>query len=38
VRRQRSWFRRDSRIHWLDAAAPGLLDRAMAVLAAQVGS
>jgi tRNA dimethylallyltransferase len=24
VRRQRSWFRRDPRIHWLDAAAPGL--------------
>ncbi|MGC9666470.1 tRNA (adenosine(37)-N6)-dimethylallyltransferase MiaA [Planosporangium sp. 12N6] len=22
VRRQRSWFRRDPRIHWLDAAAP----------------
>jgi tRNA dimethylallyltransferase len=38
VRRQRSWFRRDSRIHWLDAAAPGLLGRAMAVLTAQVGS
>lgn len=23
VRRQRSWFRRDHRIHWLDASAPG---------------
>ena len=23
VRRQRSWFRRDHRIHWLDGAAPG---------------
>ncbi len=26
VRRQRSWFRRDHRIHWLDGAAPGLAD------------
>ncbi|GGL18699.1 tRNA dimethylallyltransferase [Mangrovihabitans endophyticus] len=25
VRRQRSWFRRDPRIHWLDAASPGLV-------------
>ncbi|MHA6793726.1 tRNA (adenosine(37)-N6)-dimethylallyltransferase MiaA [Pseudonocardia bannensis] len=32
VRRQRSWFRRDRRIHWLDAAEPHLLDRALAVL------
>ncbi len=24
VRRQRSWFRRDDRIHWLDAARPDL--------------
>src|SRR6185437_14127717 len=30
VRRQRSWFRRDPRIRWLDAAAPDLLDRALA--------
>jgi tRNA dimethylallyltransferase len=29
VRRQRSWFRRDHRIEWLDAAA-GLLDPALA--------
>lgn len=29
VRRQRSWFRRDPRIAWLDGAAPGLLDRAL---------
>ena len=28
VRRQRSWFRRDRRIVWLDAAAPGPLDGA----------
>lgn len=38
VRRQRSWFRRDKRIHWLDAAGPGLIDRAQAVIAAQVPS
>lgn len=29
VRRQRSWFRRDQRIVWLDAAAPDLLDQAL---------
>ncbi|MGP3705627.1 tRNA (adenosine(37)-N6)-dimethylallyltransferase MiaA [Gordonia paraffinivorans] len=29
VRRQRSWFRRDHRAIWLDAGAPGLLDRAL---------
>lgn len=32
VRRQRSWFRRDHRIHWLDAAGAGLLDAALAAL------
>ncbi|NMH95865.1 tRNA (adenosine(37)-N6)-dimethylallyltransferase MiaA [Pseudonocardia sp. K10HN5] len=32
VRRQRSWFRRDRRIRWLDAARPGLVDRALDVL------
>ena len=32
VRRQRSWFRRDPRIHWLDGADPNLLTAAMAVL------
>jgi tRNA dimethylallyltransferase len=26
VRRQRSWFRRDHRIHWLDGAADGLAE------------
>jgi tRNA dimethylallyltransferase len=31
VRRQRSWFRRDTRIHWLDAARPDLLDAAMSL-------
>jgi len=30
VRRQRSWFRRDDRIHWLDGAAPDLLRTALA--------
>ncbi len=29
VRRQRSWFRRDPRVHWLDAEAPDLLDQAL---------
>lgn len=34
VRRQRSWFRRESRIDWLPAAGPGLVDRVVqAVLA-----
>ncbi|WP_132993566.1 tRNA (adenosine(37)-N6)-dimethylallyltransferase MiaA [Gordonia zhaorongruii] len=32
VRRQRSWFRRDHRAIWLDAAAPGLLDDALQAL------
>ncbi|MDT7705103.1 MAG: tRNA dimethylallyltransferase [Pseudonocardiales bacterium] len=38
VRRQRSWFRRDRRIHWLAAAEPGLFDRALAVSSARVPS
>lgn len=38
VRRQRSWFRRDRRIHWLDAAEPDLLGRAETVLAGHVPS
>jgi tRNA dimethylallyltransferase len=29
VRRQRSWFRRDPRVRWLDAAAPDLLEQAI---------
>jgi tRNA dimethylallyltransferase len=29
VRRQRSWFRRDHRIHWLDASAPDNADAAL---------
>ncbi len=32
VRRQRSWFRRDPRVHWLDAADPHLLDDALALV------
>jgi tRNA dimethylallyltransferase len=32
VRRQRSWFRRDPRIRWFDAAEPGVLDRMLAAL------
>ncbi|BBX07246.1 tRNA (adenosine(37)-N6)-dimethylallyltransferase MiaA [Mycolicibacterium aichiense] len=30
VRRQRSWFRRDHRIHWLDGAAPDLAEQVIA--------
>jgi tRNA dimethylallyltransferase len=37
VRRQRSWFRRDPRVHWLDAAAPDLADRARGAVGAQLG-
>ncbi|HEY9315584.1 tRNA (adenosine(37)-N6)-dimethylallyltransferase MiaA [Williamsia sp.] len=33
VRRQRSWFRRDPRVHWLDAATPDLLGQALRVAA-----
>jgi tRNA dimethylallyltransferase len=32
VRRQRSWFRRDPRVHWLDAASSGVLERALRTL------
>ena len=31
VRRQRSWFRRDQRIHWLDGESPTLLAEALAL-------
>jgi tRNA dimethylallyltransferase len=34
VRRQRSWFRRDPRIRWLDGAAPDLLADALALVGA----
>jgi tRNA dimethylallyltransferase len=30
VRRQRSWFRRDPRVHWLDGEAPALVESALA--------
>ncbi|MCI2421866.1 tRNA (adenosine(37)-N6)-dimethylallyltransferase MiaA [Saccharopolyspora sp. K220] len=32
VRRQRSWFRRDARIHWFDAADPDLVSNVRALL------
>lgn len=32
VRRQRSWFRRDPRVHWVDGAAPDLVATALALL------
>jgi tRNA dimethylallyltransferase len=32
VRRQRSWFRRDPRIRWFDAATPDVLERLLAAL------
>jgi tRNA dimethylallyltransferase len=32
VRRQRSWFRRDPRVRWLDAAAPDLLEQALTLV------
>jgi len=34
VRRQRSWFRRDPRIYWLDAAHPDLTEAALRVVRA----
>jgi tRNA dimethylallyltransferase len=34
VRRQRSWFRRDPRITWLDGASPTLTEDALAACAA----
>ncbi len=38
VRRQRSWFRRDKRITWLDGGTPDLLASALAAIRAGVGS
>ena len=32
VRRQRSWFRRDARIHWFDGADPGLAERVLSAV------
>jgi tRNA dimethylallyltransferase len=37
VRRQRSWFRRDPRIQWLDGASPALLDDALRLLPPRLG-
>ncbi|AKV55341.1 tRNA delta(2)-isopentenylpyrophosphate transferase [Bifidobacterium actinocoloniiforme DSM 22766] len=34
ARKQMGWFGRDPRVHWLDALAPDLLERALAVVAA----
>nr|MBA3338642.1 tRNA (adenosine(37)-N6)-dimethylallyltransferase MiaA [Geodermatophilaceae bacterium] len=34
VRRQRSWFRRETRIHWLAATAPQLVDQVVRALLA----
>ncbi|GIJ77153.1 tRNA dimethylallyltransferase [Micromonospora phaseoli] len=31
VRRQRSWFRRDPRVHWLDSADPGSIEAAVRI-------
>jgi tRNA dimethylallyltransferase len=33
VKRQRTWFRRDPRVRWLDATGPGLVGRALEALA-----
>jgi tRNA dimethylallyltransferase len=38
VRRQRSWFRRDRRIHWLDGAGSDPLTAALRHLGRHVGS
>jgi len=37
VRRQRSWFRRDPRMFWLDASADDLVETAMGVLSPTLG-
>ncbi|MFF0466042.1 tRNA (adenosine(37)-N6)-dimethylallyltransferase MiaA [Micromonospora zamorensis] len=34
VRRQRSWFRRDPRIHWLDSATPDVIGAALRLVPA----
>lgn len=36
VRRQRSWFRRDARIRWLDGAAPDLVGLALDAVTAKI--
>jgi tRNA dimethylallyltransferase len=35
VRRQRSWFRRDPAVTWLDGASPNLLADALALVAVE---
>ena len=37
VRRQRSWFRRDPRVRWLDAARPDLVPAALALISGRAG-
>ncbi|WP_408612386.1 tRNA (adenosine(37)-N6)-dimethylallyltransferase MiaA [Glycomyces niveus] len=37
VRRQRSWFKRDGRIEWFDAADPELVPRALETIRAHAG-
>jgi tRNA dimethylallyltransferase len=37
ARRQESWFSSDPRIHWLDATAPDLLERALTRVTAAIG-
>jgi tRNA dimethylallyltransferase len=37
VRRQRSWFRRDERISWLDSQRSDLLEAALALVAEEIG-
>ncbi|WP_459547144.1 tRNA (adenosine(37)-N6)-dimethylallyltransferase MiaA [Nocardia sp. X0981] len=38
VRRQRSWFRRDRRVRWIDGADPAAAETALALLADSAGS
>lgn len=38
VRRQRSWFRRDPRVRWLDAAAPDVVGQALRAAGRDAGS
>lgn len=37
VRRQRSWFRRDPSVHWLDGDAPDLPEQVLAIVGTAVG-
>ena len=38
ARRQETWFRADPRVRWVDALAPDVLERSLAVLAAEPAS